>query len=326
MNRRDAVIALLMLGVAPLATKAQQPKQLPTVGFLALFSRPHNDDWNLRLKERGWIEGQNVLIERAYAEGKVDRLPALAANLVMKQVDIIYASGPDATLEAARATKTIPIVFQGPAFPVEQGLVDSLARPGRNVTGIAWNSVYLKQLELVRQIAPRAKRVAHFFLPTSLRKLDGGEYAGLLPEVEATGRKMGIEVRPFRIAAAEDFDGALKAIKAWGAQALIIYTAPLTVLERKRIVSFVTANRIPSFCDWRGFVEAGGLISYGPLISEMTGGAIRQIDRILRGARPADLPVELPTRFEFVINRKTAGALGIKIPQELLLRADQVIE
>jgi putative ABC transport system substrate-binding protein len=325
MNRRDAVLALLALGVAPLATEAQQPKKLPTVGFLALFSPVNNDVWNLRLKERGWIEGQNVLIERAYAEGRMDRLPALAANLVMKQVDVIYASGPDATVEAARATKAIPIVFFGPAFPIEQGLVDSLARPGRNVTGIAWNSAYIKQLELVRQIAPRAKRVAHFFLPTSLRRLDGGEYVGLLREIEATGRKMGLEVRPFRVAAAEDFDGALKAIKAWRAQALIIYAHQLTIVERKRIVSFVTANRIPSFSDWRGFAEAGGLISYGPLISEMTVQAVGQIDRILRGARPADLPVELPTRFEFVINRKTAGALGIKIPQELLLRADEVI-
>ena len=149
---------------------------------------------------------------------------------------------------------------------------------------------------------------------------------GLLREIEVTGRKMGLEVRPFRVAAAEDFDGALKAIKAWRAQALIIYTSPLTVLELKRIVSFVTANRIPSFFDWRRFAEAGGLISYGPLISEMTVQAVGQIDRILRGARPADLPVELPTRFEFVINRKTAGALGIKIPEELLLRADRVIE
>lgn len=182
------------------------------------------------------------------------------------------------------------------------------------------------QLEFVKQILPRATRVAHFFLPTTLGKVDGGEYVGLLREIEATGKTMGLEVRPFRVAAPEDFDSALTAIKAWRAQALITYTCPLTVLDQKRIVSFVTANRIPSFFDHRLFVDAGGLFSYGPLVSEMTVQAVGQIDRILRGARPADLPAELPTRYEFVINRKTAASLDIRIPRELLLRADEVIE
>jgi putative ABC transport system substrate-binding protein len=325
MNRRDAVIALLPMGATPLGAQAQQPAKKPTLGLLALAVNMNNEVWDRTFKGLGWAEGQNILIKRASAEGRSDRLAALAADLVREPVDIIFASGPDAAIAAARATKTLPIVFVGPAFPVEQGLVDSYARPGRNVTGVAWNSAYVKQLEFVKQIAPRATRVAHFHLPTSLLKVDGGDYRGLLPQVEATGKKMGLDVRPFRVAAPEDFEGALKDIKKWQAQALIVYATPLTVYARKQIIDFTTANRIPTFCDWRGFAEAGALFSYGPLTSEMTVQSVGLLDRVLRGARTADLPVELPKRFEFVINRKAAEALGLQIPQELLLRADEVI-
>jgi len=327
MNRRDTLLALLALGAAasPRVATPQSSSRTPTIGYLASSSSHFQDAWGRSLKELGWIEGKNVLVDRLYADGNPERLPALAADLVRKQVDVIYTQGPEATVAAALATKTIPIVFLGPAYPVEQGLVDSLARPGGNVTGVAWNSAVVKQLEFVKQISPRAKRVAHFLLPTAIRTLNGEPFAGLYPQIESTGRSMGIEMKSFRVAKQEDFDDAFKAIKAWGAQALITYTTPPTVLARQKIVSFANVNRIPSFFDWRGFAEAGGLFSYGPLISEMTVQAVRQLDRILRGARPADLPVELPTRYEFVINQKTATSLGIKIPQTLLSRADEVI-
>jgi putative ABC transport system substrate-binding protein len=317
---------VLLAALGPRIATSQTSSRTPTVGFLALIPPGPQDVWVRRLKELGWIEGKNILIERAFAEGRLDSLSALAADLVRKQVDVIYARGPDAAVEAVRATKTIPIVFQGPAFPVEQGLVDSYARPGRNVTGVAWNSAYVKQLEFVRQILHGVTRIAHFLLPTAMRKVNGGDFAGLIPEMEATAKRMGIALKSFRVAAPEDVDLALKAIKAWRAQALITYATPLTFLEKQRIVSFANANHIPSFFDWRGFTEAGGLFSYGPLVAEMAVQAAGQVDRILRGARPDDLPVELPTRYEFVINLKTAKALGLTIPQLLLQRADEVIQ
>lgn len=327
MNRRDTALALLALAaLGPRIATPQTSSRIPTIGHLGLTLGPLYPFWDSALKGLGWIEGKNVVVERSFAEGNPDRLPALAAELVRRQVDVIYSHGPDATVAAALATKTIPIVFFGPAFPVEQGLVDSLARPGRNVTGVAWNAAYVKQIEFVKQILPRVKRVAHFHLPTATRTLDGKPIVGLFPEIEATARAHGFEMRAFRVVKQEDFDDAFKAIKAWRAQALVVYTTPPTVAARQKIVDFATANRMPTFSDWRGFAEVGGFFSYGPLISEMTVQAVKQVDRILRGARPADLPVELPTRYEFVINQTTAARLGIKVPQSLLVRADEVIQ
>ena len=325
MNRRDAMMALAALGAfGPRLAASQTPAK--SIGYLSLFRSPIREEWTQTLAKLGWVEGKSVRIEHANAEGQVGRLAELAAGLVGKKVDVIYAGGPDSAIEAARATKTIPVVFFGAAFPVEQGLVETLARPGGNVTGVAWNSAYVKQLEFVRQVVPRARRVAHFRMPTAIRTVDGKAFEGLFPKIESTAKGMGLEMKSFLVTKPEDFEQAFKDIKAWQAQALITYATPPTVFARQRIVDFANANRIPGFFDWRGFVEAGGLFSYGPLVSEMNAQAARQLDRILRGARPADLPVELPARYEFVINRKTATALDIRIPQELMLRADQVIE
>ena len=325
MNRRGAMLALVALGVlGPRPAASQAPSK--SIGLLSLFHNPMRDEWTQTLGKLGWVEGKNVRIEYAIAEGQADRLAELAASLIRKKVDVIYAGGPDAAVEAARATKTIPVIFFGPAYPVEQGLVETLARPGGNVTGVAWNSAYLKQLEFVRQVAPRARRVAHFRMPTAMRTVNGKAFEGLFPQIESTAKGMGLEMRSFLVTKQEDFEQAFKDIKAWQAQALVTYATPPTVLARQRIVDFTNTNRIPGFFDWRGFVEAGGLFSYGPLVSEMYAQAARQLDRVLRGAKPADLPVELPARYEFVINRKTATALDIRIPNELMLRADQVIE
>jgi putative ABC transport system substrate-binding protein len=325
MNRRDAMLALAVLGAfGPRLAAAQAPAK--TVGVLALSKNPNWGAWMQTLEKLGWTEGKTIRMEFAFADGKADRLPELAAGLIRKNVDVIFADGPDAAVDAARATKTIPVVFFGSAYPVEQGLVETLARPGRNVTGVAFHSAYVKQLEFVRQVAPRAKRAAHFRSPTATRTVDDRAFEGLFPKIESTAKGMGLEMRSFRVTGQDDFEQAFKDIKAWGAQVLITYTTPTTVLARQRIVDFANANRIASFFDWRGFTEAGGLFSYGPLVSELRAQWARQLDRVLRGARPAGLPVELPARYEFVINRKTATALDIRIPQELLLRADQVIE
>ena len=325
MKRRDAMLTLVALGaLGPRLAASQTPAK--SIGALSLFRSPIREEWTQTLWKLGWVEGKSVRIEHASAEGQEGRLAELSAGLVRKKVDVIFAGGPDAAIEAARATKTIPVVFFGAAYPVEQGLVETLARPGGNVTGVAWNSAYVKQLAFVRQVVPRAKRVAHFRVPTAMRTVNGKAFEGLYPQIESAAKDMGLEMKPFLVTKQEDFEQAFKDIKGWQAQALITYTTPPTALARQRIVDFAAANRIPSFFDWRGFVEAGGLFSYGPLVSEMNAQAARQLDRILRGARPADLPVELPARYEFVVSRKTAAALDIRIPQELMLRADQVIE
>lgn len=325
MNRRNAVMALGALGaLGPRLAISQPPAK--SIGLLSLFRTPIREGWMAAIEKLGWVEGKNVRIEVAIADGQVDRLAALAADLIRKKVDVIFAGGPDAAVEAVRATKTVPVVFFGAAFPVEQGLVQTLAHPGGNVTGVAWNSAYLKQLEFVRQVVPRAKRVAHFRIPTAMRTINGQAFEGLFPQIETAARDMGLDIKAFRVEKQEDFEQVFKDIKAWQAQALITYATPTTVLARQRIVDFANANRLPGFFDWRGFAEAGGLFSYGPLVSEMNVQAGRQLDRILRGARPADMPVELPARYEFVINRKTATALDIRIPKELMLRADHVIE
>ncbi len=323
-NRRDAILALAVGALAPRLAASQAP--VKSIGVLSLSRNPTWSAFTQALEKLGWTEGKNIRFEHAIADGKSYLLPELAAGLIRKNVDVLFADGPDAAVDAARATKTIPVVFFGAAFPVEQGIVETLARPGGNVTGVVFHSAYVKQLEFVRQVAPRAKRVAHFRMPTATRTIDGKPFPGLFPLIESTAKGMGLEMKSFPVTKPEDFEQAFKDIKAWQAQALVIYATPPTLFARQQIVTFANANRIPSFADWRGFADAGGLFSYGPVIWELRVQAARQLDRVLRGARPADLPVELPATYEFVINQKTAAALDIRIPRELMLRADQVIE
>lgn len=335
MNRRDTLLALLALGTAagPRVAMPQSSPGIPTLGFISLFPTPTRDEWDrtpfaIRFKELGWVEGRNIRIERAYAEKNAERLSVLAADLVRKQVDVIYAVGPQPALAAAQATNTIPIVFFGPTFPIEMGLVDSYARPGRNVTGVAWSAgveVYVKLLSFVKELVPAAARVAFLTVPTARAKLGGGYYASSTSQLQAAAKKMGFELRAFDVAKPEDFDTAFKAIQAWRPQAFYTTGNPVTGPEAQKIVNFANANRLPSFVDSRNFPVAGGLFSYGPETKSSIMQAVNQIDRILRGAKPADLPVEMPTRYEMVINRKTATTLGIKIPQSLLVRADEVI-
>ena len=334
MNRRDAVLALLALGTAasPRVAMPQTSPTIPTLGYLSFGAAKTAGDWDRSplttgLKALGWVEGKTLRIERAYADKKHERLAVLAGELVRKKVDLIYAQGPDSALAAIQATKTIPIVFSGVTYPVEMGLVDSYARPGRNATGVAWsagNEVYAKLLEFVRELAPAAGRVA--YLRPATRRSDAGYWAEAAQKLVAAAKKLGFELRIFNVARPEDFDPAFKAIQAWRAQALYSISTPLTSVELQRIVDFTNAIRIPGFFDSRAFAKAGGFFSFGPEVSQMFAQAAGKVDRILRGASPATLPVEMPTHYEIYVNRKTAANLGIKIPQSILLRADRVIE
>lgn len=336
MNRRDALTALVALGAStgPRFTLSQTSSRLPTLGVLSSGDTLSLEQWKksrvaLRLKELGWVEGKNLLVERAYDDGLMDRLPALAAELVRKRVDVIFAAGPEAAVAAARATRTIPIVFWGVSFPVEQGLIDSYAHPRRNVTGVAWTTgaqMFAKLLEIVKRVSPSVVRVAYFDWPTALRTVGGGQFPGVEREITSAAKSLGIEVRTYPISKREDFDGAFKTILASRAQALITLTTWLSYLERRPILDFVSRNHLIGLYDTKQFVDAGGLISYGPDNQYLRERAAIYVDRILRGARPADLPVEQPTQFELNINARTAKALGLTIPQDILLRADHVIE
>lgn len=276
----------------------------------------------------GWMEGKTLIVEQARAEGKADRLPALAEGLVHKRVDVILAHAPEAAVAAARATRTIPIVFWGVGSPVELGLVNTFAKPAGNVTGIAWNAAgevqVAKSLEFLKEIAPSARRLASIFDPSVTYTVSGTDYT--YPRFEASAKAIGFDLRIHEVRRDEDLDATFAAILEWRTQALVVPTMPFTGRNRQRIVEFANRNRLPSTFDARFFVEAGGLVSYGPDIPETQRRAIDYVDRILRGTRPAELPVELPRKFELAVNLKTARALGLTIPQTLLQRADQVIE
>lgn len=336
MKRRDILAALLAFGASacPSAARSQASLKLPKLGVLSSGQIQTPEQWNkgrfaMRLRELGWVEGRNLFVLRAYDEGVVTRLPSLAAELVRKHMDVIAAIGPEAAIEAARATKAIPIVFWGVGYPVEQGLIDSYARPGRNVTGVAWaaDAQYIaKLLEIVRRISRDAIRVAYFDFVTALRTVDGSKFEGATRELVSAAKGLGFSLRTYPISKREDFDGAFSAIPAFSPQALVTPTTWFSYLEREKIVEFAFRNRLIDAYDTKQFVEEGGLISYGPDNQFLRERTATYVDRILRGARPADLPVEQPTNIELHLNAKTAKARGLTIPQEILVRADGIVE
>jgi len=331
MDRRRFLLASVAGALAtPLAAEAQQRAKIPTLGLLypSPSSGPSLGFFSANLKKRGWIVGETVTLEDASAEGQEDRLPALAETLVARRVDVIWAAGPEAAVAAARATKTIPIVFYGVGYPVEQGLVDSLARPGRNVTGHAAvaGTETTKGLEILREIAPGATRLAVIAVATVVRTVLGGEYRGGRQVIDVAAEGLGFEARTYWVSTREDFDAVFPSILDARAQAILVDFTALTIRESQRIVNFANRNRLPSVFGATEFVKAGGLISYGANRLGMMDYSFALVDKVLRGARPSDLPVELPTKFDLVINLKTAKALGLTIPPSLLARADHVIE
>jgi putative ABC transport system substrate-binding protein len=315
--------------------RAQKPAKMAVLGILSHNPLPPADEaaripFLLRLRELGWVEGQNLVVERAYADGQLERLPRLAAALVAKQVDVIWAGAPAAAVAAAQATRTIPVVFANVTFPVELGLVDSLSRPGRNVTGVGFLAGGFEQaakpLEFLRQVAPGAVRLASIWTPAVMRTVKGDEITIGYAPFEAAVAALGYDLSIHEVFRAADYETAFAAIVRSRAQAVLALTTPLNWTERKRIVEFAERSRLASAFDTKQYAALGGLLSYGPDVVENARHSAEYIDRILRGAQPAELPVALPRKHELWINRKTAGVLGLTVPQSILVRADRVIE
>jgi putative tryptophan/tyrosine transport system substrate-binding protein len=316
---------------APLAADAQPAGKIYRIGILG--NVPLNDPGGARLweafihglRDLGYVEGRNLVVVYRSAEGKHERLPALAAELVALKVDVIVAPNTPAALAAKQATMTLPIVFIGAGEPVTSGLVTSLARPGGNVTGLSVLSTDLvgKWLELLQQVVPGVRRVAALWQPGAM---DERTERDMFKRAEVAARTLGVRLQFVEARGPADFETAFSEMTRASAGALTVRPAPMFISERRRLVDLAAKNRLPAVYAWREFVDAGGLMAYGPTGADLYERAAAYVDKILRGAKAADLPVEQPTKFELSINLKTAKALGLTIPPSLLLRADQVIE
>jgi putative tryptophan/tyrosine transport system substrate-binding protein len=325
--------ALGCLLVAPLGADAQPPTKVYRIGWLNLgyphdtFSksdqvRPDLVALRQGLRALGYVEGQNLGIEERYAEGKVERLSDLATGLVRLKVDVIIAAGSAATRAAQQATSTIPIVMTTVADAVAQGFVGSLAWPGGNITGLAGPGVALsgKRLELLKEAVPEVSRIAVLWNPANPTMVS------FLPETQAAAQALGVELHVLEVRSPNDFEGAFAAVTSGRAGALLVIGDALLNGNRTRIVDFAQQHGLPGMYPFRDYVDAGGLMSYAPSWTAMFPRAATYVDKILKGAKPADLPVEQPMKFELVINLKTAKALGITMPPSLLLLADEVIQ
>lgn len=331
-HRRRFLAAAAALAAAPLALGQHAPRQ-PSVGLLFPSPLRGRDGDAARfftgiLANLGWRDGENVALEFASGDGHEDRLPALATALVRNAVDVIWTAGPEAALAAARSTRSIPVVFYGVGFPVEYGLVDSLAHPGRNVTGLASlaGSERSKGLETLREIAPGLRRLAWLNVETVARDINGREITVRVSSFESAAVALGYVVTRYPVSIPADLDRAFEAILRGASEALYCDFTAMTIRERHRIVDFANRNRLPAVYGAAAYVNAGGLLSYGPNRLWMHRHSFTFVDRILRGARPADLPVEFPSRYELLVNRSTARRLGLVLPDSLLLRADRVIQ
>jgi putative ABC transport system substrate-binding protein len=324
MRRRTFITLLGGALTWPLAARAQQPGKLPTIGFLG--ASPSIESQRVaafvqRLRELAWIDNRNLAIEYRWAEGRNERYAEAAAELVRLKVDVIVTVATPATLAAKQATTVIPIVFGAASDPVGTGLVDSLARPGGNVTGLSnqISDTGGKKLELLREVVPSLRRLA------ILANVGNPAVVLDMGEAQAAASKLGLEVTTSEIRRAEDIAPAFDALKG-RADALYVCTDPLVNTHRIRVNTLALAARLPTIHGLREYVEAGGLMSYGPNLPDLMRRAGDYVDKILRGAKPGDIPVEQPTKFDLVINLTTAKALGIDVPPTLLARADEVIE
>jgi putative ABC transport system substrate-binding protein len=312
-----------VLLAAPLAAEAQTTGKVYRVGVLGTEPSTPWDVFRHRLRELGYVEGQNIVFEYRWSEGNVERFPGLAAELAGLKVDVIVASGNAATGALKRATATIPIVMALSGDPVGAGLVASLAHPGGNVTGltmIASRDMAGKQMQLLKEVVPKATRVAYLF--------DSANPGSLLAlkELEAAGRALGVGLRLTEVRSENDLEAAFAAMTRERVGAVLVPPGPFETIHRRRIIDLAAASRLPVMYGAKWFVDDGGLISYGVSIPNNFRRAATYVDKILKGAKPADLPVEQPTKFELVINLKTAKALGLTIPPSLLARADEVIQ
>jgi putative ABC transport system substrate-binding protein len=313
---------------APLAAGAQQPARMPRIGFLSAavlgVSSPALDAFRQGLRELGWVEGQNIVVDYRLAEGRSDRLPDLAAELVRLKVDIIVAEATQGVIAAKNATTTIPIVMiNGSADPVGLGFVASLARPGGHVTGLSYSvgpEIFGKGLGLLKEIVPKVRRVAILSNPASpVQPL-------LIREVNGAARSLGVQLQHLEVRGPNEFDGAFAAMSNERVGALLVVADAMFVFHRTRLADLAARSRLPAAYGVRANVEAGGLMSYGPSVRDLFRRSAAFVDKILKGVKPGDLPVEQPTKFELVVNLKTAKALGLTVPQALLQRADELIQ
>ncbi len=325
-------LVVLALGIlaGPLSADAQQPGKVYRIGMLGISpevptTRPLLDAFRQGLRDLGYVDGKNIVIEYRWAQGRVERFPELAAELARLKVDVIVAGPTPAGLAAKHVTTTIPIVVVVMADPVRDGLVQSLARPGGNVTGLTFLAPELvpKRLQLLKEAIPGVSRVAAFWHP--------GVYGertmrDMVNETEVAARTLGVQLQFLEARSPNDFDRAFSAMTRERADALIVLPSPMLYGEHKRIVDLAAKHRLPAIYPFREAVDAGGLMAYGANILDLFRRAATFVDKILKGAKPADLPVEQPTKFELVINLKTANALGLTIPQSVLIRADEVIQ
>jgi putative ABC transport system substrate-binding protein len=320
-RRRFGAIVLAGVVCGRLPAEAQQGK-IPRLGVL-LFGTPDTDAFpaiRRGLAALGYVEGRNVLFEYRYAEGRPERLPDLAVDLVRSMPDVIIAAGGDVAPFAKQATGTVPIVMITSADPVQGGLVTSLARPGGNVTGVTFASSELagKRLQFLKEAAPGVTRVAVLWNPDH----PDGEF----PATQAAGRSLGVQIQSLEVRGHDDFAGAFAAAIHARTEALIVVSSRLMTLNRARILDLAARDRMLLVSGWGPWAAQGGLLSYGPDLDAVIRRSATYVDRILKGARPADIPVEQPTKFELVINLRTAAAVGLTIPPALLARADQLIE
>ena len=330
MNSRRKLLVVLGAGAlaVPLSSFAQQQGKVWRVGFLSARRRPVSLDTDYfgafprGMRDLGYVEGKNLVIEWRFADGKFEHLPGLATEVVRLKVDVIVAAGPPAIIAAQKATTTIPIVIVTSIDPVDAGLVKSLARPGGNITGISNLSgeVSPKHLELVRTMVPKLSRVAVLVNPAN------SGHATMLKNVQAAAQKANVEVLPVEARTLQEIETAFLVMTKENAGAIIVGLDPFFNQQVRQIAELAAKHRLPSISAYAVYAESGGMMSYGSSLTDNFRRAATYVDKILKGAKPADLPIEQPTKFELVINLKTAKALGLTIPQSLLQRADQVIE
>jgi putative ABC transport system substrate-binding protein len=325
-DRRTFLTATVALLAAPLAAEAQPAAKVYRIGYLGYATlsveSKYLEVFQQRLRELGYVEGQNVIIEYRWADGKPDRLAELAADLVRLRVDVIAAVGNPSIVALKGATQTIPIVMVVAGDPVGTGLVRSLDRPGGNVTGLSnlAEGLSAKWLELLKEAAPSLTRVAVLRVPST------SAHAAMSKEIQVAAQRLGATLQFLEVRDLGEIQRALDALPDGRSDALIVLPHPVTFAHRRRIVDIAAKNKLPGMYPWAEFAEAGGLMAYAASRPDMFRRSAMYVDKILKGAKPADLPVEQPTKFELVINLKTAKALGLTIPQSVLARADQVIE
>ena len=325
MNRRETLIALLALGSAPLTVAAQDSDARRRIGFLHPGTAAPNftELFTGRLRDLGWIEGRNLLIEYRWANGRPERLPVLARELAALKLAAITTGDTAAALAAKNATSEIPIVFANVSDPVGSGLVTNLARPEKNITGFSFahgDAFSGKWIELLREAAPQTEAVTllwHRSNPSNPRTLQ---------ELGAAAQKLNVKIRPVELHEPGGLEAQFAVLFRSREDGLVMLPSAFTVAHREKLIELATRHRVPAMYAFSLFADRGGLMSYGPDLREPQLRAADYVDKILRGAKPGDLPVEQPTRFEFVINRRTARALGLRLPQSVLFRADRVIE